>query len=117
MYESDELSKLGDLHQRGILTDDEFSRAKARVLGGGTDGGQRNPNAGALDSLRRSRDDRWFGGVCGGLGQFTDIPSWIWRLFFVLTVVCAGTGILIYLLMWIFVPGEMMPTRRAQTGY
>ncbi|MGE5731074.1 MAG: SHOCT domain-containing protein, partial [Gemmatimonas sp.] len=31
---SDELAKLQALHQRGALTDDEFSRAKARLLDG-----------------------------------------------------------------------------------
>ena len=31
---SDELAKLQELHQRGALTDDEFSRAKARLLEG-----------------------------------------------------------------------------------
>ena len=34
MSDSDELGKLGDLHQRGILSDEEFARAKARVLSG-----------------------------------------------------------------------------------
>jgi len=29
---SEELAKLQDLHQQGALSDEEFSRAKARVL-------------------------------------------------------------------------------------
>lgn len=29
----DELEKLGDLHEKGILTDEEFSAAKAKILG------------------------------------------------------------------------------------
>jgi hypothetical protein len=29
---SDELAKLASLHQRGVLNDDEFARAKARVV-------------------------------------------------------------------------------------
>ena len=29
---ADQLGKLADLHQRGVITDDEFSREKARVL-------------------------------------------------------------------------------------
>ena len=37
---SNELDKLDELHRRGGLSDDEFARAKARVLGtpGGLDG-------------------------------------------------------------------------------
>jgi uncharacterized Tic20 family protein len=33
---SDELAKLQELHQSGALTDDEFARAKERLLGGST---------------------------------------------------------------------------------
>jgi hypothetical protein len=29
---ADDLGKLGDLHERGVLTDEEFERAKAKVL-------------------------------------------------------------------------------------
>jgi hypothetical protein len=29
----DQLNQLADLHQRGILTDDEFAAAKAKLLG------------------------------------------------------------------------------------
>ena len=29
---TDDLSRLADLHDRGVLTDDEFERAKTRVL-------------------------------------------------------------------------------------
>ena len=109
MSESDELGKLADLHQRGALTDAEFARAKARVLSGAAAAG---PGSGAyrtIHSLRRSRSDHWLGGVCGGIGQVTDTPAWIWRLLFTLLVLCAGTGILLYLLLWIFLPAEPAP--------
>ena len=29
----EELKKLGELHQQGVLTDEEFAAAKARILG------------------------------------------------------------------------------------
>ena len=34
---SEELGRLGALHERGVLSDEEFARAKARVLSGATD--------------------------------------------------------------------------------
>jgi len=35
--------------------------------------------------LRRSRTDRWLGGVCGGLGEFFGISAfWFRLLFFIL---------------------------------
>lgn len=104
----DELVKLNELHQRGALSDDEFSRAKARVLDDAARGGPAN-TATAINALRRSRSDRWLGGVCGGLAQATGLAPWLWRLMFVLLVLCAGTGALVYLLLWILLPEEDAP--------
>ncbi|QPF71639.1 PspC domain-containing protein [Roseateles sp. DAIF2] len=107
MSDSEELNRLADLHQRGALSDEEFARAKARVLEGGSSSGAGGFAQGAaLNRLRRSRDDRWLGGVCGGLARFTGLESWALRLLFALALLCAGTGALIYLLMWIFVPQD-----------
>ena len=57
-----------------------------------------------LKKLSKSQDDKWIGGVCGGFGKYTPLPSWIWRIIFCLTFFCFGTGLLIYILLWIFMP-------------
>ncbi|HQK99633.1 MAG TPA: PspC domain-containing protein [Smithellaceae bacterium] len=57
-----------------------------------------------LTRFTLSDRDRWIGGVCGGLGEHTPVPSWSWRLLFVLFFIFFGTGLLVYILMWIFVP-------------
>ncbi len=57
-----------------------------------------------LQRFKLSNRDRWAGGVCGGLGEHTPLPSWSWRLIFVLLTIIFGTGLLVYLLLWIFVP-------------
>ncbi len=112
MINTEELGKLADLHQRGALTDEEFAQAKARILSGesayasagaGTSGGSA---AHAINTFHRSRTDRWIGGVCGGVGELTGVASWIWRLIFAALMMCAGTGVLFYILLWIFVPEE-----------
>lgn len=113
MSMSDELSRLGELHQRGVLSDEEFSRAKARVLGTGQDARSEAPVVTAINTLRRSRDDRWIGGVCGGLVRITGVAAWVWRMMFTLLALCGGTGVLIYLLMWIFVPLDETPAGAA----
>ena len=95
---SEEISRLEQLRNRGSLTDDEFSQAKARLLSG-----ELQPMA-AINNFRRSTDDKWIGGVCGGLAQSTGLESWIWRLLFVLLLAAGGSGVLIYLALWIFVP-------------
>jgi phage shock protein C len=108
MSDSDELGKLGDLHQRGILSDEEFARAKARVLGGMPAAARTSPPVSALNQFRRSLNDRWLGGVCGGIAQATGVPSWVWRLIFTFGIVFAGSGLALYILLWILVPQEQL---------
>jgi phage shock protein C len=112
----DELERLNALHERGGLTDEEFALAKKRLLEGAGDEPSRAsaqaPEAkSALNQLRRSVHDAWFGGVCGGLAEMTGIPSWSWRILFVLTVFLHGLGLLMYVLLWIFVPREEVTPR------
>ena len=98
---ADDLARLEELRTRGVLSDDEFQRAKARVLDGGG-----APIAPQLNKLRRSRSDRWIGGVCGGIALLTGVDTWIWRLLLTALALFGGTGVLLYLLLWIFVPNE-----------
>ena len=112
----DELERLNALHERGALSDDEFALAKRRLLESGAEDGQRPcarppESQSVLKQLHRSRDDRWIGGVCGGLGELSGIPSWSWRILFVLTAFVHGLGLLMYVLLWIFVPKDAVVPR------
>lgn len=104
----DDLQKLQALREQGSLTEEEFGLAKKRVLEGSSDATPKaerpSPPETALNQLRRSNSDRWLGGVCGGMGESTGIPSWAWRILFVLTAFLHGLGVLMYVLLWIFVP-------------
>ncbi|HEY4687774.1 MAG TPA: PspC domain-containing protein [Anaerolineae bacterium] len=57
--------------------------------------------------LTRSKTDRRLGGVCGGLGQYFSVDPTLIRLVFVLAFVFGGTGLLLYLILWIVIPEEM----------
>jgi phage shock protein C len=105
MSMSEELNKLAELRASGTLTEEEFARAKDRLL---NEHGSRpnDPAATVVNSFRRSRTDRVFGGVCGGLGRSTGVESWVWRLLFAALFIFAGAGLLIYILLWIFAPSE-----------
>jgi hypothetical protein len=35
-----------------------------------------------LRELRRSNKDKKIAGICGGLGEYTPLPSWLWRAIF-----------------------------------
>jgi phage shock protein PspC (stress-responsive transcriptional regulator) len=107
MAMSDELARLEELRAKGTLTDEEFQRAKARVIDAGTAPPPGPaPAVAAVNSFRRSRSDRWIGGVCGGFAGLTAVDSWVWRLLLVLLAFFGGTGVLLYVLLWIFVPEE-----------
>ena len=56
--------------------------------------------------MRRSRADRWIGGVCGGVAKATGVDAWIWRLILTVLALFGGAGVVIYILLWIFVPEE-----------
>ena len=108
---SDEIKRLHDLHQAGALSAAEYEQAKAKVLASQsqvnlTKSPASDDFVGEMSKLRRSRTDRWLGGVCGGLGRVSGVESWVWRLVVALAVIFAGFGIFIYLLMWIFIPEE-----------
>lgn len=103
---SDELDRLATLHERGVLSAAEFAQAKARVLGGGPGAGAAGPAVLAINALRRSRTDRWLGGVCGGVARITGVEAWVWRLVFTLLAMFAGTGVLAYVLLWLLVPSD-----------
>ncbi|MBD3382002.1 MAG: PspC domain-containing protein [candidate division Zixibacteria bacterium] len=57
-----------------------------------------------MKKLYRSRDNSMLGGVCGGFGEYFDIDPTIIRLVFLLLVLAAGSGILVYIIAWIVVP-------------
>jgi phage shock protein C len=102
---ADELSKVAQLRANGGLTEEEFKRAKERLLN--TEQTRSNdPLATVVNSFRRSRTDRWFGGVCGGIARSTGVEAWVWRLLFAALFICAGVGLVLYLLLWIIVPSE-----------
>lgn len=100
---ADELVKLDQLRERGALTPEEFALAKTRLLDSPRPIGQ---EAVRINSFRRSQSDRWLGGLCGGLAVSTGVDSWVWRLMFTCLFFLGGTGLLVYILFWIFVPSE-----------
>lgn len=101
---AEELKLLHELHDRGALSSEEYARAKARLLSAPAPA--RGALLGGLNALRRSASERWIAGVCGGLARATGAEAWVWRLAFALLLFCGGAGVLIYVLLWIFVPME-----------
>ena len=56
--------------------------------------------------LRRSRSHRIIGGVCGGLAEYFGVDPVLVRVIFVVIAIFAGSGLLLYILLWLLVPME-----------
>ena len=57
--------------------------------------------------LRRSRSDRMIAGVCGGLGEFFGLSAIWFRIAFLIALIPGGVpGLLLYLIMWVIIPGD-----------
>src|SRR5215217_5698643 len=54
--------------------------------------------------LRRSRTDKILGGVSGGLADYSGIDALLWRVGFVALALAGGSGIVVYLLLWLLMP-------------
>lgn len=63
--------------------------------------------------LTRSQSDKMLGGVCGGLGEYFDIDPTLVRIAFAgLVLVGVGSPILLYLLLWVIMPGQSTSVAR-----
>ena len=56
--------------------------------------------------LYRSNTDKVIGGVSGGLADYLGIDVVIVRVLFVLLVLFGGSGVLVYIILWIAIPEQ-----------
>lgn len=61
--------------------------------------------------LKKSANDSKIAGVCGGFGEYTVLPSWLWRVFFLVSLFVGGLGFIIYLMLWICMPSAQTINR------
>ena len=56
--------------------------------------------------LYRSKSNRQVAGVCGGLAEYFNLDPTLIRVLFIILAVLGGSGVIIYLAMWIIVPQQ-----------
>ena len=56
--------------------------------------------------LYRSNTNRMLAGVCGGLAEYFNLDPTLIRVLFIVLAVLGGSGVVIYLAMWIIVPKQ-----------
>ena len=64
--------------------------------------------------LMRSSTDKKIGGVCAGVADYFDLDPTIVRVVWLLLVLCGGTGLIVYLVLWIILP--LAPAEVAHTS-
>lgn len=77
-----------------------------------------SPATGAPKRLMRSSTDKKLGGVCAGLADYFDMDPTVLRIIWLLLVICGGTGILAYIILWIalpLAPGGAIPVSNTVT--
>jgi phage shock protein C len=77
--------------------------AKLAADGAGTSSAE-PPPAAAQKKLMRSSRDKKIGGVCAGLADYFDLDPTIVRVVWLLAIFFAGTGFLVYVVLWIVLP-------------
>ena len=59
-----------------------------------------------MGTLKRNTNNKIIGGVCSGLADFLGIDAVLVRLAFVLAFLFWGAGPIIYIILWLLMPGE-----------
>ncbi len=58
----------------------------------------------------RKNDDKMIFGVCGALGAYFNIDSTLFRIAFLVGILLFGSGLLLYLILAIVIPGKHYDT-------
>ena len=107
----DDVNKI--IASMGRPEDFEGEEGKVHSQLGGEESGNSGSSyeyAGAAPRGRLYRDstDKILGGVCGGLANYLRVDPTIVRLVFALISFGAGTGILLYILLWVILPSKSL---------
>jgi len=90
--------------QKDIAEGSKFCYNCGAKLAADAPGAQSPPAYAAPKKLMRSSRDKKLGGVCAGLADYFDLDPTIVRVVWLLAIFFAGTGLLVYLILWIVLP-------------
>lgn len=65
--------------------------------------------------LYRAEDNQVLAGVAGGLGKYFEVDPVLIRLLFVLLTVFGGSGVLIYVVLWLVIPQKSQLADNTET--
>lgn len=63
-----------------------------------------------IKKLRRIPSKGWIAGICAGFAYYFETPVWVVRLIWTAAVFLGmGSGLFLYILLWIFMPKAEAP--------
>ena len=69
----------------------------------------------ASNRVYRDSDDKVLGGVCSGISYYLGVNEPLWfRLGFLLTFLFAGTGLFLYIILWVIIPQAGTPAQKLE---
>ena len=60
-------------------------------------------------TLTRSKRDRIFLGLCGGIAEYFNVEAAVIRILFVITILIGGWGVIVYVLASLLIPSQPLP--------
>jgi phage shock protein PspC (stress-responsive transcriptional regulator) len=69
-------------------------------------------NTQATRRLQRNPTDSIIGGVCGGIGAYFNLDPVLIRIAFIIFTFFFGIGVLVYIALWIALPGARVPDQK-----
>ncbi len=64
--------------------------------------------------LYRDPENRYLGGVCGGLGAYFDMDPLVFRIIFLIAFILYGASLPVYLILWIVMPKASTITQKLE---
>ncbi len=68
----------------------------------------------ATKRLYRDPDNRFLGGVCGGMGAYFNVDPVIFRIIFIIIFFGMGSGLIIYIILWIAMPEAVTTAQKLE---
>jgi phage shock protein C len=89
--------------QKDVVDGSKFCYSCGAQIASGPTAPQAAPYSAPKRLMRSSRDKK-LGGVCAGVADYFDLDPTIIRVVWLLAVLFGGTGLLIYIVLWIVLP-------------
>ena len=94
--------------------DNELNEEEPTVGTTGQSGYSQSEPRSRYRKIYRDADDKVLGGVCSGIGHYFGIdPIWL-RLIFIVLLIGFGTGVLLYIILWIIIPKAITPSEKLE---